>query len=156
MIVFFNSICFIMKESPLDSAAFIPFGKVVKVGFPHFTTGCGSFSKNGGILKKTLQAASALICAENCFVSRFQEKSAVPPKKRNDFRNKVRPQDGGSNAPVYAELGLDCFGNPAIRRRFFTKCRRTVFFYITANQAPAVPPEPNVCIHPDVPAVIHE
>ena len=57
-----------------------------------------------------------------------KKSSAGFPKQSSRKRNKVRPKDGGSSAPVYAGLQLDCAGVPAMLRLFFHKVQKNQNF----------------------------
>lgn len=72
-------------------------------------------------------ASFSIKFSEKFFRKTAKTSSAGFPKQSSRKRNKVRPKDGGSSAPVYAGLQLDCAGVPAMQRLFFHKVQKNHF-----------------------------
>ena len=119
-----------MKESPSDSAAFIPFGKVVKVGFPHFTTGCGSFSKNGGILKKRCKRHLLLFVQKTVL---YQDSRRNPPfRQKNETISGIKSvrRTAGATLPFMPNWGLTASGTRLYAVVFSQSAEEPYFFIL--------------------------
>ena len=78
-------------------------------------------------------ASFSIKFSEKFFRKTAKTSSAGFPKQSSRKRNKVRPKDGGSSAPVYAGLQLDCAGVPAMQRLFFHKVQKNQMMVLDAT-----------------------